>query len=398
LDTTVQPVPYDGTQDISDFHMLVVDGGAHSPAELSASDQVNEAFHLGKHILAVDLTEDHKGAWLFGLMNFASEGATDGIVAQQGNDASGYPIIRMSEVLSPDARQREHATNVLDFEDDFDPELDQQRQMDAFAANVLDALRDPSGWDGDVSDNPIPPGLIHVAWVNHVDVPWTQTSTHKHGTTGEQQQGSHTTDYTFTLMLDNESSPQGDSQFLVVQADGEMNPNNAGSQFLQWRKDERAWFQDQLIMNVGPDQSQGGLWDWVASGPETPNAETTYDDSLSFNIGFSDNTGSTSFGWSSGSSFTISDWGVKALGAQNNQSWDWRSQNPGNTDEAQDPNNKKGYNIHGCTTDMGYPAVPNALCQTQMQYHSSVAIRRFADGSRQYRPQHNPTPPGPFVP
>jgi hypothetical protein len=143
LADTVQPVAYNGTQDVSEFDVLVVDGDAHSAAELSASDHVNKAFHLGKHILAVDLTEDHKSAWLFGLMHFVSQHATDGIVIQQAKDASGYPIIRMSEVLPPDTRQHELENADPDFEDDFDPELDQQRQIATFAGNVLDAVRDP---------------------------------------------------------------------------------------------------------------------------------------------------------------------------------------------------------------------------------------------------------------
>jgi hypothetical protein len=76
--------------------------------------------------------------------------------------------------------------------------------------------------------------------------------------------------------------------------------------------------------------------------------------------------------WSSGKSFTVSDWGCQALGAQNDQSWNWRSQNPGNTDEAQSSRN--GYGINGrFSVPSGYPANPNELCQTQMQYHSSVA-------------------------
>jgi hypothetical protein len=357
LAKTVQPVAYDGTQDLAAFDLLVVDGDAHSPAELSANDQVNEAFHLGKHILAVDLTEAHKSDWLFGLTNFASEGATDGALVQQGKDQSGYPIIRIAEVLPPDARQRELNDAAPDFEDDFDPELDQQGQVDTFAGNVLDALRDPSGRDGEVSDNPIPPDLIHVTWVYPMDVPWTQTQTGK-GRTGLQG-GSNTTNYTLTLMLDNFSSPQGNSQFLVAQADGEMTPTSAGGGFLSWQLDERAWFQDQMVVTLEP-QDQG--WNWVASGPQTPNNETQYNNSLAFQVGFAqDSGGNANFQWTSGQSFTISDWAVAALGAQTQQIWNWRSQQPGNTDAAL--NNAPGYAIAGWFSlpeprHDGYPRTP----------------------------------------
>jgi hypothetical protein len=156
-----------------------------------------------------------------------------------------------------------------------------------------------------------------------------------------------------------------------------MIPTSAGGDFLAWRKDERAWSQDSTVENIEPDPSQDGLWGFVASGPQTPNPETSYNNSISFQVGYSQESGgSTSFGWSNGQSFTISDWGVSAVGAGNHQIWHWRSQQPGNTDAAQA--SRLGYAIDGWFSSRnifssGYPNQPNELCQTQVQDHSSVA-------------------------
>ena len=368
LGATLQPVAYDGTQDVSKFDIVVVDGDALSPDQLRDNEVVNEAFHLGKHILAVDLTPEHKKAWLLGLLNFASAGPADGVLVQQGKDQGGYPIIRMSEIPSSDELPTTTEGGATGPQSLIDAEATQAQQTEAFATTVLDSLRDPGLWD-QPDPPPIPPDLIHVQWVFHINENTVVTGSGK-GRAGNQTLN-QATNYTYTLLLDNGSNPQGDSQFLVIQADGEMNPVAAG-QFIAWRKDERAWFQDRMLMNISPGQN--GIWNWVASAPETPNALTTYSSGIAFSVAYSQKQGpSTSFQWNSGKSWTVSDWGVKALGAATAQSWNWRSQSPGNTDKA-GPNDDYGVNDGGwfATPGSDYPKVPNQLCQTQMQYHSSV--------------------------
>ncbi|MEM7021709.1 MAG: hypothetical protein AAF637_03860 [Pseudomonadota bacterium] len=368
-------VPYDGSQNLSDFDVLMVDGDSHEPSALRDSELLNDAFHLGKHIVAVDLADSHRSGWLYWLTNFGAQGATEGIVVQQGKDIGGWPIIRMAEMATPDRLEVESVraeddpglTSVLA---DMDG-VELGESAEAFAATVLDAVRDPSLWDPDDPDNPIPPDLVHVRWVKAVKVPFTLDSSGKRPTPAAAQKGSHSTNYTFTLMLDNEASPQGDRQYLAVLANGEMSPNDQGSTFVRWDKQERAWFQDQMLLNIAPVSSDSTLWSWVASAPSTPNTVTTYTDSISFTVGFQGGDGTGNFNWTSGKTRTITDWGVKATGGSVAQAWDWRSTNNGNTDQALGVNDYRDRDA-GWFSSSGHPINHNLLTQNQMAYHASI--------------------------
>lgn len=277
-------------------------------------------------------------------------------------DDSGYPVHKILEAPQPETiptvvtEQAENATVTLSQE-----ELAQQIAA-SFTDLVLKNLEDADAvtvQQAPPPNNPIPSDLIHAQWIySNVTCKSYPISGSKYVKDGSQT-ASLVVNYTFTVFLDNDNNPQGNFQYVLCQIDGEANPTNGTGQFIVMADLERAWFQDQVIVEIKPQDDNA--FNWVANDPQTPNAVTTYTASSAFTVGFTSDGDAASYTWGNSTSYTISDWKVSSNSAGNDMSWNFRS---GNSDV------DKGHVVY--FENVEHIADPNPLSLTQLQFHASA--------------------------
>lgn len=366
----LQPVTYDGTQDLADFDALIVDGDAHEPAALLDHPIVSDAYDRGKHIIAVDLQTAHKRDWLVPLTNVGMQEPSDVLVLRRSFDEGGWPLIQTIETAPIEGNAEAPADPALVALTD--AATARQSQIEWGAGAALDAMRRQPGPLGEPSPSiVIQPDMYHLWWQH-------TTSADLHiGGSGKGRRGSqtatHQTNIEFYLMLENPPAQDPPLKFLGMLVNGRMDPRTSGD-FIAWRTDERAWFQDRMLLEIQPTDD---IWTWKASTPQTPNNVSTYDNSIDVTIGYTSKKGAQALlDWKHGMTETITDWEVVANNRQTaTQVWDFRSNNP-STASAQ-PGDRYG-NTEWFSRSSDYPRKPNELSQDEMQYFASMIL--FADG------------------
>jgi hypothetical protein len=353
---------YDGSQLPADYHVVILDGKAHTAQELIRNPLLREAFAEGKWVLVLNVKDDHKTIGVASHLGIGTKGESNAYLFRRFHDGN-IPVFRIFELP---------LHNLWDTEDD---EFFLKQ-----AGLLLKEIRESWGVRSIRTvqalppTNPIPEGLINCRWDYTYPFQWSKNySGRQDESKGRIQKGTYNINYTFTLFLDNYNQPMGNKQYLLLQIDAESNPNNYGSTFIATQSDmdknnEYAWFQDKLTMDIKPEDD---FWIWVENSPTSPNYETTYSTSVSFDIGFSQDGGSASFGYSTGSSYTLSDWGISGSGSSGPyQNWILRSTNP--------PEHEGSYFkyfdydwFYWC----GKPKRPNAMSMGQTQLHASVVWR-----------------------
>ena len=355
---------YDGSQVAADYHVVILDGNAHTAQELISNRLLRDALAEGKWGLVLNVKDDHKTVGVSSHLGIGTKGESNAYLFKRFLDGN-TPVFRIFELPRHD---------ILETEDpDFfsmQTGLLLREIRESWGITSLRAVQ------ADPPQTPIPENLINCRWdYSYPNFYWMKDYSGRHSASaGRKQTGLYNINYTFTLFLDNANQPLGNRQYLLLQIDAESNPNIDGSSFIATQTDmdkhnEYAWFQDKLTMDIKP---QDAFWQWVANSPTSPNYETTYSTSVSFGVGFSPDGPSQTFGVTAGTSYTLTDWGITGGSSSGiNQSWTSHS-----TDPPEHDGDYFGYwDMYDWYYGCGKPKRPNDMSMGQTQLHTSTAWR-----------------------
>lgn len=96
----VRVIPYDGSQDPSDFDLLIVDGDAFTAQQLRDEELIHRALRSGVWVLGLDVEEDDKQDGLGYLLEAATGDTSAAYLIRMSRDAGGHPsnsIVQFSE-------------------------------------------------------------------------------------------------------------------------------------------------------------------------------------------------------------------------------------------------------------------------------------------------------------
>jgi hypothetical protein len=372
----------DGSQDLSDFDAIILDGDVHTPNAINEHALIQNALRLGKWVIALDVVAEHKRDGLGALVHAASDGKSHAYAVRISQDALGK---HQAEVVELPA--------TVQMEGSADAEVSEVHALrgaaelnsadlsfftDAFAARVeAPVLRTLQASDD------LPAGLIYTTFYYSQIVPWiVGNAGRKDGT----QDTGYQANYTFTVFLNNKNNPQGDFQYVLVDADLSANPTRGTGNFLNmyarsgtdWAVktyDEMAWFQDRAIVEVEPYEdpaypyTQG--WISVATSPETANNVSTVTSSVNFSIGYNQAQGGFgSFGYSKAVSHTLTDWRMTNESSDVKARWNYRTATPVDADITYNSCAQPFFD-DGCYMSRA----PNDLSMNTLQLHTQAVWR-----------------------
>ena len=328
--------PYDGSQNLADYDVLVFDGDYHTPDEVHDHEIVKQAVRSGMWVVGLALTEAHKRQGLGDYLQAASSGNSPAYAVHIGQDTNGRPEVRILELPVGEQEGRPVSRELggkafTTVKVQKGAPADSEASAAAFGDMLLGHLATPISA---MQTTNIPPELLYATYYYSQKVPWKLTDAgRKKGT----QTPWYQVDYTFTIFLDNGTVPQGDFQFVLAEAEMTANPKGngdflnmnakAGSDWDPGTYVEMAWFQTYAHIDIAPVTAQG--WTMTSNSPPTVNGTTNVTSSSSFNIGF--NTAQGIFGsYTFGSSVThpIQDWKVTNDSSGVKASWDYSSAYP----------------------------------------------------------------------
>jgi len=329
---------------VASAQVLVVDGDAYSPGTLASDAVVQQHLREGKWVLLLDLTKDHNDRDMVPLAHSSGAGQSHMAVLRRRNDAHGRPAIDLydfprSGTLAPTERQL----------------ADLPRSVGEFLRKV------PAGAQAGFTP---PAGLIYVTFnFTQPDDSYQFTAT-KGGTdtSNGTQNTSVNRGFVYTLFLDNQNTPTGDFQQLLVHDTVQSTPLNpalgtnalmitkTGSSFVTC---DIGWFQ------VAVDH--GAQWDAAVftpqdNSPQNTNEQAQVTSGVSFGINFSNPLGSGggTATYSESVTYNVTQWNVVNPTAG---SWSWQNQDPwkfGNT-------GWDSYGFGGGVKGFGEFRVPNDL-------------------------------------
>lgn len=396
LKASLELTTYDGSQNLEDFDMLILDGHTHSPTSLENDTLVQQASQSGMVVLAVDVSEAHKKAGLGGVLGMYSCGDSPTYAMRMTEDANRRPLVQVIESGSGVGKEREQGSAL--------PALPSSASCDeqatrAFAKSEVDASAArafadtlvglvPAGGIRTAQAPPAPPnvqpGLLYVTYQFHNPQTWTADV--DGGPTAGKQTASLNLVSTFTVFLQNENNPQGDYQYILVDINATGNPTNGTEEFLarrfipstNWTSDYSDWgfFQDYLGVAVVPKDSSLQVTD---TSPETANGTTSVTTGVSFSVGFSGEDPEASYTYSNDTTKTIQDWKVTNESADLTSRWNYRTATPVDYDEDYVCHGNQPIYSGNCYLNQD----PNDLSLSNMQLHTQAAYRTtsLVDGS-----------------
>lgn len=370
----------DGSQDVSEFDAIILDGDAHTSAAIREHTLVQSALRLGKWVIALDVTTEHKRGGLGDLVHAASDGKSHAYALRVGQDALGKhqtEVVELPAEVEVEGAEAQATVATMYAGDDLNPPS-LSFFTDAFAARV----KAPRLRTQQASDD-IPAGLIYTTFYYSQIVPWVVGNAgRKDGT----QETGYQANYTFTVFLNNKNNPQGDFQYVLVDADLSANPTRGTGNFLNmyarsgtdWAVktyDEMAWFQDRAIVEVEPYEdpayphTQG--WISVATSPETANNVSSVTSSVNFSIGYNQAQGGFgSFGYSKAVSHSLTDWRMTNEGSDTKARWNYRTATPVDADITYNSCAQPFFD-DGCYMSRA----PNDLSMNTLQLHTQAVWR-----------------------
>lgn len=333
--------------EVASAQVLVVDGDAYSPGALASDAVVQQHLREGKWVLLVDLTKDHNDRDMVPLAHSSGAGQSHIAVLRRRNDAFGRPAIDLydfprSGTLAPTEQQL----------------ADLPRSVAEFLRKVPAAA--PAGFTP-------PPGLIYVTFNFTQPDDSAQFSATKNGTDTSNgiQNTSVNRGFVYSLFLDNQNTPTGDFQQLLVHDTVQATPLNSalGTDALMITKTgsslvtcDIGWFQvavDHTAVAANP-----GLFTPQDNSPQNTNEQEQVTTGVSFGINFSNPLGSGGGTATYSESVTqnVSQWSVLN---PTTGSWSWQNQDPwkyGNT-------SWDSYGFGGGVKGFGEFRVPNDLAR-----------------------------------
>jgi hypothetical protein len=330
---------------VASAQVLVVDGDAHSPGALANDAVIQQHLRDGKWVLLVDLTKDHNDRDLVPLAHSSGAGDSHVAVLRRRSDAFGRPAIDLYDFpragsAAPTAGQlSELPRSVAEF----------LRKTPASA---------PAGFTP-------PAGLIYVTFnFTQPTDSYLFTAT-KGGTdsTNGTQNTSVNRNFVYSLFLDNQNTPTGAFQQLLVHDTVQATPLNpalgtsalmitkTGSSFVTC---DIGWFQvgvDHSVVAANPSRFTP-----QDNSPQNTNEQAQVTSGVSFGINFSNPLGSGggTATYSESVSYNVTQWNVVN---PTTGSWSWQNQDPwkdGNT-------NWDSYGFGGGVKGFGEFRVPNTL-------------------------------------
>ncbi len=371
---------YDGSQQPGDYSLVVLDGGNLTPEDLQNSPLVMQALNDGTWVLAFHLTDEQITTGLIAHLNIvsvssgASNEASTAYLFKRFIGSDGVPVTQTIELPPFSQPGTTDTQNTTDTTESGLSAKEYREEYRAQAGTIFENLRTTPPL---TNEPPIPDGLVVFRSYNTVSAGWTQNWSYRQPSTkGRVQTGSHLINYTFTLYLENGTSPP--KQVLLLQVDGQANPNVSGSTFISTENDmdnglEVAWFQAQFSVEVTP---QNNFWIWVANDPSSPNKVTSYTTNTGFSITFLSAAivPAATWNYTNSTSYSIPDWGVSCNSSGNHMYWDWRSMNP----DYHIPGEGGGWtpnSFYSWITFWGWTYRPNDIAMNQAQYHAAVVWR-----------------------
>jgi hypothetical protein len=357
--------------DPSKYDALVVDGDALSPEQLGEGTLVDGFADAKRWVLALDVDPadydrgliDHTG---FTVGEHNGKSAMFLFGRQMLNDSPRVVMIEADD-LSPGG------SGNLGQEELRRDTARQTREVASTATRAVSAARST------LEEEYAPPGYKtppedaqHVSWTYsplksfrapsppHFDKagPWCLQGVRERCNidTVVPEPGGQTPNWTFNhyfdVYLDNANRPQGNYQYLTYRLQGFFSPKGAGQEFAhmfdpfrtrQWYTDtdwrlvgdyqmERAWWTQQLGVQVKPDAQTDGKLIHEESKPATPNEETEYSSHQTFKVGYTHSDGgqevALDYEVENGEAHKISDWGVENKGAGNDLNWMFSARQP----------------------------------------------------------------------
>ncbi len=315
LKPTLSLVQYDAGQKLEDYSLLILDGDAHTPASLKEDALVQGALRTGMWVLAVDVTAEHKRDGLGQFLHAASLSTSPAYAMHVGRDTRGRHEVRVVEYPGSGEvtyRQGGLAKGIPGMAQPAPPP--DLPPASAFADLLLERLSTPVAARVQSLTADIPDDLIYATYYFSQVQNWSVGNDGRHSAL---QHPNYTANYTFTIFLNNKANPQGDFQFVLLDADVSASPKSASEAFLapgthsssNWCVpcfDEWGYFQDRMTV-----QSQPAADDWVTvdTSPDTVNGQTTVTSGVNFTIGFNQAQGGFgSFGYTNSTTRNITDW------------------------------------------------------------------------------------------
>jgi hypothetical protein len=396
LKPSLELTTYDGSQDLENFDLLILDGHAHSPTALEDDTLVQQASRSGMLVMAVDVSEAHKKAGLGSMLGMYSCGDSPVYAVRMTQDTNGRPLVQVVESGSGVGKEREQgsAPPAPPSSASCDEQATRAFVAPEVDASVARAFADtfvglvPAGGIRTAQAPPAPPnvqpGLLYVTYQFHNPQTWTADV--DDGPTAGKQTASLDLVSTFTVFLQNGNNPQGDYQYILGDINATGNPTNGSEEFLarrfipstNWTSDYSDWgfFQDYLGVGVVPKDSSLQVTD---TSPETANGTTDVTTGVSFSVGFSGEDPGASYTYSNDTTKHIQDWKVTNESAGLTSRWNYRTATPVDYD--------KDYVCHGeqpiyagnCYLNQD----PNDLSLSNMQLHTQAVYRTtsLVDGS-----------------
>lgn len=365
-------VQYTGSQNVNDYDVLVFDGDAQSPQALQADPLVDQAMRAGKWVLGLDVTEDHKQTGFGGRLGAVNRGTSPGWMVRVDSDANGHPEVWMVDAPTPQApstsplppRIAGDATDLLN------------ASTSAYARTVMTRLRAPLT---EVGDTPIPPpGLIAATYhyTKSKNYPFKGTY---------QGSGTQTTnaqyDYVFHVYLDNSGNPQGDFQWVVVEAEVDGNPTSGDKvnfPFANMGFSEKAWFLDKQTVSIKPSADSDSLLTSFSNGtPATANNVTTVTSGETFTVTYNAAQGpGASFTYNNTVSKPLADWKVSNESSGNAFAWNYRSNYPLDADSEASYSCTAGFSSCPPAFRKEYslilPNQPNGIATSSLALHTEA--------------------------
>jgi hypothetical protein len=352
LKSKVRMTASNGSQEATDYDLIILDGDGFSGEQLSSDELIREAIHSGVWVLGLDVMEEDKNG-LGEMLHGSSQGDVKAYLVRQAGTGDGRPSSRLIDFVNPDRKAKEVAQGVVSYITE-QVIVPQQKDIPPRALTYLvHHTSDYSGLMPEVTSPAFQPGRCGspVYW----PCPSSQAAT-------------WVVDHYITVLLDAGTSPFGDFQHVVVETTGRANPGPLAINYIDScgpaYSCEIAWIQTRF--DASHTISAGSTPDknltLEKTSPTTINNTETVTTSSSFSVNFSEAPGvSGSYTYSKTDTKTIMDWEVNDVSDSAAQ-WQYAS----NT--VYDGMNTDSYDSGAWSNFYWHPRPPNNLSVQNLAY------------------------------
>lgn len=300
LKSRVKMTVSDGSQKVTDFDLVILDGDGFSGQQLSNDGLVREALQKGVWVLGLDATEEDKDG-IGEMLHASSQGDVNAYLVRQAASAEGRPGSRLIDFVKPDRRAEDVAQSVIAYvaEQAVAP---QQTNIPARALTYL--VHHTSDYSG------LLPNVNAPAFNG-----WGCGD--GQGACASPQTATWSVDHYVTVLLDASSSPFGDFQHVAIETDGRADPGSLAINNIDSCSPsdncEIAWIQTRFDAShtVAAGSTPSKTFTLEQTRPTTANNTESVTTTSSFSVGFNKSDGVYgSYTYDKSDTKTITDWEV----------------------------------------------------------------------------------------